>query len=488
MKKLHLTDRIFLESGDCKNLDKTQQYAMLRMFQGQNVFLTGEAGSGKSHVVKLFLENTRSTVTVIAPTGTAALNINGRTMTNVLMSSPVHFKFKLGNKCKNSDSIPDKIFVSDIILIDEISMIRMSEFEILDKALRKFTGNLDQSFGGKQIIVVGDFCQLQPVYERKFEFDYYKRIYGGEYIFQTDMWRDANFENIFLNTIHRQNDNSFKEILNELRFGVLTENNFNLLAKRFKPLASPDDKTICLCPTIKQRDKFNALAFKDNPEPAHTFNRKINGSVLKPNVAPLTVKLKNNQKVMVNRNIYDGDSLLLVNGDVGVIKNINEDTNAVEIDFSISKEDHKFKRITLFHAEWSEWANYAEKMKNSKYKHKSAKLGSIRQMPLVSAYALTIHKAQGKTLEKVHITNDNFFAPYQFYTALSRAKCLDDITLEYPLSPDMISVDYTITEFYQNLQTANITDFNIKEHIKIENHEIIDLDFVDFYVRYCLNQ
>ncbi|UDQ97772.1 DEAD/DEAH box helicase [Lentisphaerota bacterium WC36G] len=429
------------------NDEQTKALNYLRS-TNDNIFITGNAGTGKSTLLNAFLDSTPKKIAKLAFTGLAADNIDGVTIDSF---------FAIPYNCMNEEliinideaSMKIKLEVH-AILIDEISLVNCFHFQMIDKSLRKYLDST-KPFGGMQMIVVGDFCQLTLEATKNFIERKILKEHGGVYAFNSTAWQKANFQNISLETIHRQEDSELKHILNILRDNVnkLTYKDLALLNSNVREFAF-DPTAICLCSSNKNvsaiNNTYNKIFQNDTASKSYTATSK-NYKGKKPNDRVLT--FWENQRIMLNKNLYIDGELKFVNGCLGRVLYIFKDEIVVQFD-NVSK-------VTIIHRD--KWENTQLLLQDGHLMKTIT--GTFTQFPLKTAYAITIHKAQGQTLKRVHIINDEFFAPYQFYTALSRVRSLEDVSFQFPVTREQLQTSLEVIKFYNNLQTIDLQNLDI---------------------------
>ena len=420
-----------------------------------SIFITGKAGTGKSTLIEYFKTKTRKNTVYLAPTGVAALNIKGKT---------IHSFFKFPHEIVTSDAI-EKINYKEkdidifkrveTLIIDEISMVRADIIQGIDYVLKIYR-NDNKSFGGVQMIFIGDMYQLPPVIDKKdikithkgkvvfagHIIDYFQLKYGGPYFFNSDAFKNSMFTFYELNTVFRQNDNDFINLLNSIRENKIDENTLDTLNKQYNNSTENDeDNRIMLCTrkgTAQNRNK-NMLAKLQTP--SITFSAEVTGSFtnVKSEDYPAEKELilKQGSQVMILVNDKEGR---WVNGTIGIITDLSKDKIVIEINniqYTINKNiweaiDYEYdKELDIL---------------------KTIKTGEFVQYPLILAWAITIHKSQGETFEKVTIDLDNgAFAHGQTYVALSRCKTLEGIILQRPVRRKDIIVDDEVTMFINKM-------------------------------------
>ena len=446
-------------------LTSEQKKALDLMLSGKNVFLTGKAGTGKSTVLDKFQERCYHECVFLAPTGIAAININGST---------IHSFFQLKPGLLTPDSIEpvgsrkriDMIRSVMTIVIDEISMVRSDLFVAIDMRLQEVTG-CNKPFGGKQVILVGDFLQLPPVVKEKTEADYLDRELGGHYAFQTALWQQADLQCVCLQTVHRQgNDALFMEILNHLRYGELEIRDIQLeglkkslnviealtrLCVEAAPLEHPP---IYLCTTNSTAYALNQMHQSRLKGEVHVFRAVIWGRFPEGDQpTPETLALKVGARVMTltNKRSADGE-IEYVNGEIGVIEAMDDGENAV-----VHVRLDRGPTVSIQRTKWSKYEYESEFDANTgKPIVWQREVGTFVQIPLKLAYAITIHKSQGLTLDCVEVKlGDGCFASGQLYTALSRCRNIDNLRIDRAICPADANLDQAVVDFYREVESGH---------------------------------
>jgi ATP-dependent exoDNAse (exonuclease V) alpha subunit len=414
------------------NLSAEQKAALKRMLSGDNIFLTGKAGTGKSTVVERFREASDENVAYVAPTGIAAVNIRGATIHSFFQIKPGVFS---DIEPLKSDKKRRVLRNLRTIVIDEISMVRSDLLEAIDKRMREVATGKDHAkpFGGVQLIVVGDFYQLPPVVQGKNEEAYLSMRYGGPFAFQSKVWAEAGFETIELQTIHRQSDSAFVDVLNKVRNGDdsdIDRINDNCLGRSSKT------DSIILTPFRATADRYNA----DELAKLNTTQKVYCGEIFDKFTKDLPVDehlvLRVGARVMAKANVYGkGEEIVFCNGDLGEVVSLSDNYVVV-----------KFDNGTTASVQPYEWCAYDFDLSGQVVTAKET--GKYRQIPLQLAWAVTIHKSQGCTFE--HCTLDlgrGCFAPGQLYTALSRVKSMEGLSLTRRLTQADVSVSEEVVHF-----------------------------------------
>ena len=411
-------------------LNTEQQKAFRLMEQGNNIFLTGEAGTGKSYLLRTFIdiaENAKKKVLVTAPTGIAAINIGGST---------IHRAFKIPLDPTGPDTkikIPSAVEEANIIIIDEISMVRADIFYYISRVIKKAEQIAHKKI---QLIAVGDFFQLPPVMTNN-DRDLLKRIWNYDfeegYAFATKTWQNYNFRNIMLTTNVRQKDAAFTNILNAIRKGnyYSIKNLENLASKEWQKDA------IYLCGTNQEATEFNEQKLKEINEPEKIFEAKIKGKVNK-NDKPVDdiITLKVNARVMT---VVNDPENSYQNGSMGYITQISGKKVTVQFDNGNTKTIEPYT-----------WNVIEYEAKNNGLEKNI--IGTFTQLPLKLGYAITIHKSQGQTFDNVNI-NPRCFCEGQLYVGLSRCTSLEGLHINSPyINPRWLQTSKKVINFYKNIQ------------------------------------
>ena len=414
------------------SLNGEQEAALELMMSGVNVFLTGEAGTGKSTIVREFIRRSDRECVVLAPTGIAALNAGGTTIHSQMM-------FKLGLLDPLSlESMTDGsrwrvLRMAKTIIIDEISMVRSDLFCAMDARLREIAPAVskERPFGSED--------ELRFINERL----------GGKFAFETDLWAAALFRTIFLRTVHRQNEDAlFRNALNNLRHG-----NFESAAKVLnnhclgkKTFSVPP---VCLCTTNREAKAINEYAQKKIGGEVHSFHAEIDGAFPETDYpTEPSLDLVVGARVMVLRNQRKDGVLECVNGDIGVVAGFrSEDSPIVEVQLDNGRRI-QFERHTW---ERSVYSYETDPEKGAQVMKRNV-IGSFSQIPLRLAYAITIHKSQGLSLGSVYLRlGRGCFDHGQLYTALSRCRTLSGLQIDRPITPEDLVIDESVVRFHSEM-------------------------------------
>lgn len=408
------------------------QKEILNLLQASKtpIFLTGKAGTGKSLLLQYFRQKSEKNIVVCAPTGVAALNIGGQTIHSLFKIPPELIK---KNSLKVDAKTAKLLKYVDVVIIDEISMVRPDLMDGIDYILRK-ARNSTVPFGGVQLIMFGDLFQLPPVVQKDLK-DYFAQNYGGNFFFNADVWKNIKFEIRELTTVFRQKDEDFKAILNAVREGTITDKQLEVLNSR-ADVEIPPEGVIILTTINSSAKRINEIKLNLLEDKAHEHKAEITG-LLDKTAFPTeeTLCLKKGAQIMLLRNDKERR---WVNGTLGYIDSLDGDEITVNIDGKI----HSVPKET-----WSK-IQYVLNEETNTLEEKV--VSSFTQFPLKLAWAITIHKSQGQTYNSVAIDMGyGAFAHGQTYVGLSRCKTLEGIYLNRKISRKDIIVESKIIDFMQ---------------------------------------
>jgi hypothetical protein len=414
-------------------------------YTGEHIFLTGKAGTGKTTFLHNLREHPLKRMVVVAPTGVAAINARGVTIHSFfqLPFGPlIGFDRLKTDQMKFNKEKVNIIRSLDLLVIDEISMVRADLLDAIDAVLRRFRSH-NKPFGGVQLLMIGDLQQLSPVVkddEREFLHDYYDILY----FFGSRALRETSFVSIELTQVFRQQDDHFISILNQVRENRLDKSSLDLLNQRYLPDFQPNENegyiTLCTHNAQAKRINDNKLQSLDGEE--YCFEAQIEGSFQEysyPTEFELIVK--EGAQVMFVKNDTSQEKLFY-NGKIGKITRIEK-----EMIFVLCPGDEKEIAVSRL-----VWENIKYSLKEDSNEITEETEGTFTQYPLRLAWAITIHKSQGLTFERAIIDAQSSFAHGQVYVALSRCKTFEGMVLSKPISHHSIINDHTIKGFTDRIQ------------------------------------
>ena len=468
--KLYLNDEIKKEKKQIKlhqsnqskyTLTNDQKNAYECLMSGKNIFLTGGAGTGKSFVLNKFIETMEKqnkNVLICAPTGIAAINIKGVTIHRCFQVSPEP------QVVRNIKRVPQVVKESEIIIIDEISMCRIDLFDFVVRTIMKAE---EQSFIRKQIIVVGDFFQLPPVTtmnDRKVLAELYSD-YNKGYAFESTNWKDLDFQMIELKEVVRQDNPEFIHQLNKARIGDIScIRYFNQHTKR-----QIIKDGIILTPTNRDADRINNEKLNEIASPTKIYKSIVVGDVKsndKPTVDELRLKIGARVMILIN----DTEMNNYQNGSFGEVIKLDKQSVTVCLD------KNRFIMTFGYHEWVIEDYVLTKNTDNEIADHQLSKkkVGSFSQIPLKLAYAITMHKSQGQTYDKVNLIPYSFDCG-QLYVALSRVKSIEGLCLVNQMRQENLICSQEVKKFYQVDHL-----FNQKEMIYQLGKKVLEMDDKDF--------
>jgi ATP-dependent DNA helicase PIF1 len=406
-----------------------------------SLFLTGKAGTGKSTLLGLFRSTTRKKIAILAPTGVAALNIQGQTIHSFFGFPPrIITPQEAGKKTTRKDLL--RLYQNlETIIIDEISMVRADVLDGIDIFLRRNRENY-RPFGGVQMIFVGDLFQLPPVVKNDpVERSYFQDYYESPYFFSAKVFQepDLNMDYLELSKVYRQDSRHFLRLLEAIRLNTLDYDDLDDLNERYIPGFSDTEGYITLCARNATADRINSSTLQQLKTPPFAFRADVKG-LFDPSLYPAEIEmaLRKGAQVMFIKNDPEKS---YVNGTIGVVTDIGEQRVVV----SVTHDNGKKNTIEVVKAEWEILRYKADTSGNIE----AETIGSFRQYPLRLAWAITIHKGQGKTFDKILLDlGGGAFEHGQLYVALSRCRTLEGIVLRQAIRPNDVITDERIVSFY----------------------------------------
>lgn len=451
-----------------KDLFYAEQFVL---YTNHNIFLTGKAGTGKTTFLKEILKKTHKQSVVVAPTGVAAINAGGVT---------IHSMFQLPTTSfiPTSDFINPEWFTNttelakiqklrkdkrkvlqelELLVIDEISMVRADLLDAIDLTLRRIRKS-HLPFGGVQILAIGDLFQLAPVV-KEHTWNVLKNYYKSPFFFSSIAWQKSNAHSIELTEVYRQADPTFVNILNRIRTGVSDEKDLALINKRFVEKTKSD--IITLTTHNNKADAINNKELSNLETPSITLKAKITGKFYESAYpAPENFTLKEGAQIMFIKNHPEG---LYFNGKLGIL--VGQEKNLLRIHLN---DDHKTILVDK-----EEWKNTTYKVNQNTKEIEKEDLGSFFQYPIRLAWAVTVHKSQGLTFDELQLDLEKSFAAGQLYVALSRCRSLEGLHLLSKIKQNNVIVDDRILDFYKSIAFDSDIDALLESSkLKYDNFQL----------------
>jgi len=450
-----------------------------------HIFLTGKAGTGKTTFLKNLGQLTHKSHIVVAPTGIAALNAGGVTVHSQFLLPPLTFlpdrflpdDLSEGGKFINQNTLAHKHPLNsirkqvlrsiDLLVIDEVSMLRADLLDAIDYRMKAARGNFRQSFGGAQVLFIGDLYQLPPVVRNE-EKETLSQYYQSPWFYEAKALQDNQLVYIELDRIFRQHDPTFINILNNLRNNISTREDIDKLNGHYR---SPDEiselrEIITLTTHNAKADDINQRELQKLPGNSHIFKAYIEED-FPENLYPVLpkIELKEGAQIMFTRN--DNEEKKYFNGKLATVKEISGEKVIVEM--AETHERYQLKR--------ERWENKKYSINKSTNDLDEEVIGAFEQFPIKLAWAITVHKSQGLTFEKAIIDVGQAFADGQVYVALSRLRSLQGLTLRTRINPSAISTDRQVVEFVKaNHMPDQLADV-MKQGQQQFIHHLIDKTF-----------
>ena len=438
----------------------------------RHIFLTGKAGTGKTTLLKEIVETTHKNTVVAAPTGIAAINAGGVTLHSLFQLpfgmfmpesrgfSP-EFEYMQANtpqslmaNFKMHQSKRKLIREMELLIIDEVSMLRADLLDAIDTVLRSVRRKRDVPFGGLQILFIGDLLQLPPVVKDA-EWGVLQRYYGSAFFFDARVLKEYPPVYVELEKIYRQSDAEFVGLLNHLRNNEVLESDMELLNAYYKPgfRPEPDDGYVHLTTHNKKADKKNFEELKKLDGQAYKYKALVSGDFSEYSYpVEEELELKLGAQVMFLKNDISGEQRYF-NGKIGHIITLSEET--VEVGFDDGTPSAVLEKYT--------WENKRYSLNDETNEVEESVIGRFEHYPLKLAWAITIHKSQGLTFEKAIIDIDDAFAPGQVYVAMSRLTSLSGLVLTNSLKPSALRLDPAVLEYSKSRPESSILDTLLKQ-------------------------
>jgi DNA-binding NarL/FixJ family response regulator len=437
-----------------------------------HIFLTGKAGTGKTTFLKNIGNITHKNYIVVAPTGIAALNAGGVTIHSQFLLPPLSFlpdrhlpaDIADGSRVLNQtilarkhplNSARKKVLRSiDLLVIDEVSMLRADLLDAIDYRMKAARGNFRQSFGGVQVLFIGDLFQLPPVVKGD-ELEILSRYYPSAWFYDAKALQDDPLVYLELDKIFRQHDQQFIDILNNLRNNTATWQDFEMLNSHFRSQEeiAQLSEVITLTTHNYKADELNQNELRNLASPSYFFEAHIEGD-FPDSMFPVhpKIELKEGAQIMFTRN--DTEEKKYFNGKLATVKKISEEEVLVEL--AGTHEEYSLSTVV--------WQNKKYSVETETQDLSEEIIGSFEQFPIKLAWAITVHKSQGLTFDRAIIDVGQAFADGQVYVALSRLRSLDGLILRTRINPSTISTDRAVSAFAK----ANHHPDRLDEVIKVK--------------------
>lgn len=437
------------------------------------IFLTGKAGTGKTTFLKYIREHCPKKMAVVAPTGVAAINAGGVTMHSFFQlpfgtyiadhksewgggNMEINNRHTLLKGLRLNHNKRQLIQELELLIIDEVSMLRCDMLDAIDTVLRHIRMKYEQPFGGVQILFIGDLYQLPPVVNRE-EWQLMTPYYRSPFFFDAMVLQEAKIVNIELKKIYRQQDIEFISVLNSIRNNIADAEDLKVLDRRYNPGFSPnpDEGYVLLTSHNAKADVVNKTELEKLSNKVHYFDAVVKGD-FGERVSPVEkmMPLKEGAQVMFVKN-DKGENRRYYNGKIVKVSRIELGKVFVELD---DKSEMELEKET--------WRNINYKYNQENDEVDEEELGSFTQYPIRLAWAITIHKSQGLTFERAIVDAGASFAPGQVYVALSRLTSLDGLVLHTRINPGQVMTDERVVRYCEQMESQQNLEAELQEEQK----------------------
>ena len=429
----------------------------------RSLFLTGKAGTGKSTFMRHIAATIKKKNIILAPTGIAAINAGGSTLHSFfklpfhpLLPTDKRFSARNIRKTLKYNGEKTKLLREvELIIIDEISMVRADIIDFIDKVLRIYNCNMREPFGGKQLLLVGDIYQLEPVIKED-ERQMLRPFYPSCFFFDAHVFREMQLISVELKKVYRQRDKQFISLLDHIRTSHVSDSDLRLLNERVNASIATEEGRLSI--TLSGRrdtvDYINEKQLNTLPDQPTIFYGHIEGEFPESSLpTPIELEVKTGAQVLFIKNDKERR---WVNGTLGTIIGFGDEADGI---IYVRTEDGRD-----FDVEREIWSNVRYTFNEKEQKIEEEEIGSYRQFPLRLAWAITVHKSQGLTFNNVKIDfTGGVFAGGQTYVALSRCTSLQGISLQEPIRRENIFVRADVTNFARNYNNLDIINTALQE-------------------------